>query len=313
MKYYDNTRLSDYKDCPRYYYLRHKMHLVPDRIAKALIFGLSWHEAMDIVWAMVKQNKDDKKIVYKAMEAFKACWEENELEFDIPPEKIDWYLPRTPMIAVEMLYNYVEQRRSFIEDCEIEAIEQPFAVELGGGYEGFRYVGRLDKRVWHRTNGHLVIEHKTTTAYAKASGFRADYISSWSPNSQVDGYSHSGNVLAGGKLKGVWIDAALVHKTVHDKFKFIPIDRAIIQLNEWLKETREWIDRVEGEEVDPKYPKNTGRCHGKYGTCIYKDICQYKLNPITHSEESYDKFKVEKWEPFKVLELEKIGLEDENG
>ena len=66
MKYYDNTRISDYKTCPRKYLLRHKYDLVAEGTPLALTFGLCWHDAMDVMWTMVDAGNPSKETILKA-------------------------------------------------------------------------------------------------------------------------------------------------------------------------------------------------------------------------------------------------------
>lgn len=315
MKYYDNTRVGDYKTCPRKYFLRHKLDLVPEGTALALIFGLSWHDSMDVVWGLGQDRSIDRTELHKkAVQKFVECWREHDMPFPIPMEQTGRFGFRTPMVAAEMLINYIEQRLDFIRNCEILAIEQPFAVDIFGDREDVKYIGRFDKVIRHPQYGILVIEHKTTSAYAKASGFRTDYVQSWSPNSQIDGYLHAAHMLYGKAVRGVWVDAALVHKTVHNKFRFIPVDRQFAALDAWLFETRNWIERIESEEqsdvpVYQRYPKNTGSCN-HYAGCSYRDLCKFFVDP-RECRDRHDGYKVDHWEPFDILKIEELGLEKE--
>lgn len=317
-RYYDNTRLSDFKDCPRKYYLRHERHLSIEGIAMPLVFGLSWHDAMDVVWGLAQTDKSNQEIVKLAFIAFHKQWVEQGLP---PYDQMsfmdqDRWLPRTPGVAAEMLNHYVEQRRPYIQSCEILAIERPFAVPLLMEDDTF-YIGRLDKLV-KSPEGIYFIEHKTTSAYAKATGFRADYLNSWSPNSQIDGYLHAAKMLEGLKARGGLIDAALVHKQVHDKFKFIPIERQFAHIEGWVKETEAWIAQVEEskailretQDINRAFPKNTNSCYGKYGPCIFTDLCRFVADPTQQG--SFEGYIEQKWEPFNILKLEQIGMEDED-
>ena len=169
-------------------------------------------------------------------------------------------------------------------------------------------------------------EHKTTTAYKKNGPFRNEYMDSWSPNSQVDGYLYAGHMLYGQNVKELWVDAALVHKQVHDGFKFIPVNRSISMLDGWLYETRFWIEMIQQETEKlkklrdsgdsnnlsflPAFPKNTGACF-HYAGCPYRDICKMVNNP-EHYDEPPMGYKEEHWSPFDVLELEKIGMPAED-
>lgn len=48
LRLYDNTRLSDYKRCPRFFFFRHVMHWVSTGERRLpLIFGGAWHTEMD--------------------------------------------------------------------------------------------------------------------------------------------------------------------------------------------------------------------------------------------------------------------------
>ena len=147
------------------------------------------------------------------------------------------------------------------------------------------------------------------------------WIDSFSPNSQVDGYVHQLKMNYE-DARGVLVDGALVHKTVHDKFKFIPCERIVEQLDSYLNETLFYIEQIEqqdelldlespGNQFLRAFPKNTESCMGKYmRACEYRDVCRFNPNPekMTEPPEGYVE---SKWEPFNVLHLEKIGVTPE--
>lgn len=333
--YYDNTRLSSYKECPRKFYFRHIRHIRGKGIAKPLIFGLAWHEAMDVVWGNLpsigNEGKDDETVLKLAIMAFLDCWVEQGAPHpdDMSPEVADDWMPRHPGVGAEMLWNYIQQKKEFISECEILNIERPIAVPIDPDRPDLFYIGRIDKEVKHRGRVYF-IEHKSTTAYKAPprgsggkAGFRFDYLNSWTPNSQVDGYLHVGHMYHGDAMKSVYVDAALVHKNHHDCFKFIPIERVLAQLDASVEDTREWILRVEADKAKLReirangsshmggcFPKNTESCQGKYGTCGYHALCKFKANPETMEREP-DGYMVEVWEPFSILGLEELGLEPE--
>lgn len=342
--YYDNTRISTYRECNRKFYLRHILDLVRDGERVDLVFGQCWHEAMNVVWRVISDGGKHEDALKMGMAAFISHWVEKEFP---PPTSANYQIltdkwpTKNPYVAMEMLDNYIKQRSAFIKECTNVEVERPYAVPLGmtvdvpvtqeGDMPGriwrsnekgvtaympeeVFYIGRLDKVVTHRQYGRLIIEHKTTGWYAKEGGFRTDYLESFSPNSQVDGYLFAGNSLYEGGVKGVWVDAALTHKTVHDKFKFIPIDRQFTALDAWLTETKIYVRRIVGEinelEKDgndvgafPVFPKNTSSCH-TYSGCSYRDVCKYIPNPRELGIPSG--FRVEKWEPFDILKIGEI-------
>lgn len=309
-KCYDNTRISQYKSCPRSYFIRHKLGWRPQGTATALIFGLSWHDAQDIIWEYKDKFKPDE-LAALAASAFNKTWESNGMPLDISVEREAQFAPRTPSIAHEMLYEYCQSRQHILKGSELVAIEQPFAVPIPG-MPGHWYIGRLDKVVDYQAQ-RLVIEHKTTTAYAIQGNFRGDYVDSWFMSAQVKGYQF-GAGLYYGTVNSVWVDAALVHKKIHDAFKFISVSHNYTLLEEWLQNTVRWITEISNEEeryaelgelAPGMFKKNDESCFGKFGACPYIDICRTTPDPSKLKEVPAG-FVYEVWEPFSVLGLEKI-------
>lgn len=317
-RYYDNTMLGTYKDCPRKYFLRHVRGWRSEGTSEALIFGLSWHEAQNVVWTHIA-NKDVPNEVLRdlAYDAFVATWVGEGLthpdQWTMADE--DRYAPRTPGIAREMLHNYIELRRPMLMKAKVLNIEQPFAVPLFSDKADVWYIGRKDKKML--LNGDVIIvEHKTTSAYKSDGGFRNDYIEGWSPNSQCEGYLYS-EQFTDKPARYIWVDAALVHKKVHDKFKFIPLSLTTAAMDGFLWEARDWVQRIESELERSDmirdqshmtcFPKNTESCSGKYGLCTYIHLCRAIPRPDLLTEPPPG-FIEDRWEPFDVLEMEKIGM-----
>lgn len=310
MRCYDNTRISDYKTCPRLFFIRHIMGWRPVGTGIALVFGSSWHDAQDIVWGQARNYKPNDLTELAAL-SFEATWKENNLPIDIPLEQENRYLPRTPGIAREMLYNYIMARHKMLTGCEVVAIEHPFAVPVPG-LDDCWYIGRLDKVVDY--NGQrLIIEHKSTTAYAIQGNFREDYVASWFMSAQVKGYQFGGSLYYG-NVNAVWVDAALVHRKVHNAFKFIPVAHNYTLLAEWLGGTTQWIKQIiaeqeKFEEVNELQPgmfkKNEESCFGKYGPCQFIDICRSIADP-SKLDQAPAGFVHEPWEPFDILKMEKL-------
>lgn len=322
MKFYDNTRLKTFKSCPRKFYFRHVRHWVGDGKAAPLVFGGCWHEAMDVIWKNAKSSHDDETLAQMAFLAFLTKWEEEGMK----PWK-EWTLeetqaisPRTPGVAAEMIYHYIKKRRPYLQTVELLSVEEPFVVPVGR--ENEMYVGRIDKTFKDNSIGVIIGEHKSTSLYKKGAPFRSDFIDSWSPESQVDGYLHAGHMKHGDSLRYLYIDAALVHKEVHDGFKFIGINRSLEQLDAWLFETHYFMEEI-AHNLDSyhsrnwqekaylaAFPKNTNACFEYMRPCPYRDICRMVSNP-ERLEEPPEGMKVEKWEPFDILGLSELGLEPE--
>lgn len=309
--FWDNTKISSYKDCPRKYFLRHVMQWRSEGTATPLVFGGAWHAAMDAVWKLLPTTSVPETAL-AAMGAFVAKWEEEGLPSQLDTDQERAFAPRTPMIAAEMIPNYISQRQKIITECEVLTIEQPFAVPLPNVPRAW-YVGRLDKAIRHQGQV-LVIEHKTTALYRKDGPFQYDWSNSWYSDSQVKGYEFGGNMYYPENFGGVWIDGAMVHRTIHDGFKFIPVKHTIDLVTEWLGDTEQWVERINkdtimfeehGHLTKGVFPKNENSCHGKYGPCAFLDVCRTTASIHKDQDVPYG-YLIEPWEPFETLGLEKI-------
>lgn len=325
MKLFDNTRISAYRKCPRMFYFRHVRNWRLAGTAAPLVFGSSWHAAMDVVWKHAKESLPDFDLAKLAHQAFMEKWVSEGFpsmaEWDLAKEEA--FAPRTPGIAMDMLLAYITLRRPQIQRLTVLAIERPFAVPIDREDSTLMLVGRRDKDVMNEEGNIGSYEHKTTTEYKKDGPFKSLFLESFSPNSQVDGYTHALHMDYGDKVRAVWVDAALVHKKERG-FKIISVMRHLNMLDAWLYETKSWIKRIlediEGysaihdelclQRFLPFFPKNTDSCIQFNRPCPYTDLCKAYPNP-EQVEEPPEGYIVERWEPFKELELEKIGLEDE--
>jgi len=313
MKFYDNTQISAYKVCPRFYYLRHQKHWTEGGTSIPLAAGLAWHAGMDEVWKGILEGLNDRLLVDIAIDA----WRQTMVESLIPIDDISYTMneKRNSGTFKEMFTNYVKQNRSFIEQIELLGCEVPFAVPLGESEDTY-YVGRRDK-IFKKKERIFVGEHKTSSLYAKSGHFQAAFLNSFSPNAQIDGYAYATFLEYGKAFKSVYVDAALVHKSVHDGFKFIPIERQFSQLDAWLAETKGWTERIENEiryldfalsaNKSPLayFPKVDSSCFRFFRNCMYKDICRFLPHPALMKDPPKG-FIIEEWKPFDVNNIASI-------
>lgn len=310
--YYDNTRLSSFKECPRKYFLRHVLHWTYDgeRLSIPLVFGSAWHAGMDAMWGA--QGYEIGIKVQLARLAFSKSWMEDGYPDpeEMTMESLDSLSPRTPGIAAEMFYEYATQRAKMLEECEVIAIEQPIAMPFPGLQDTW-YIGKLDKVF--RWNGLHIGEHKTTSMYATAGNFQNSWVDSWEAAPQIKGYQVVGSVYHP-DLQDVWVDGALVHKKIHSAFKFIPVSHTLPILKGWLEDTTDWIHNIEshtfryreeGNLSRGTFPRNEDSCFGKYGQCPFLPICG-TCNDPSQLPGPPPGYRVEKWEPFEELGIGRL-------
>ena len=314
LRLYDNTRVSAFKRCPRYFMFRHEFHWRPKASSTPLIFGGAWHAAQEVIWPNFGKMPK-RELAKKALGAFLEHWcgEGMPAPADMDYEMEQALSPRTPGRAFEMIVAYIDKRLPHADDFELLAVEKPFIVPLDPNDDSLFYIGRIDKVV-RRRGKILGIEHKTTTEYKKGGPFRSAFFDGFSPNSQVDGYLYALHMMFHGQVGGVWVDAALVHK-MEEGFTFIPIDKKMEHLDSWLSDTRWWIGLLEQEHkrlADEgsqsrylrAFPKRTESCRDFATVCPYLDICRALPNPV--GKPLPPGFMKERWDPLDHIK----GLED---
>ena len=328
LEFFDNTRLNALRECERKYYYRHVRHWAPDAKKPALAFGSAWHSAMDILWgrtAELYQSKQSTRVVIDAAyEAFIAEWTKSGFPHpdELGPDELDDLAPRTPQVALEMLHAYVPARQHIFTDPSFKllAIEKPFAVPLAPDDDTTWYIGRLDKVFSYRSRV-IGMETKTTTSYKKDGYFRSDFVDDFMLSSQITGYNYALRMEYGDLSGGIWIDGALVHKSIHEGFIIIPEARSHDALDEFLWTVWTHIDSIRGnlkaleERRDPSasymaaFPKRTTAC-GNYGGCPFRSICSVVANPEKLTEPPLG-FIESRWSPFEIVDLKKLGFSAE--
>lgn len=303
----DNSEISEYKSCPRKHFIRYVLGWRREGASPALSFGGAWHAGQDAVWgAPAAWGPSERRDA--AMERFLDHWESEGFQRELSLADADALAPRTPGVANEMYHNYINARWRMLQEADVVAIERPFAVPMPD-MEGVWYIGKMDKTVQY-AGQKLVLEHKTTTAYAVNGNFQPYYTESWHSSPQVKGYQFAGNLYYG-SIDAVWVDAALVHKKIHDAFKFIPVAHSFPLIQEWLWDTKAWIARMKADEISYKvtgkllhgvFIKNEESCYGKYGTCPFLDICRTCIDP-SQLDGPPPGYIEERWSPFDKVKL----------
>ena len=322
---YDNSRVSDHSMCPRFFYWRHIRDLEPATKNVNLVFGSAWHEAMDIVWQALSKMPElkDDEIAELGYDAFLKYWIDNGYPHpdNFTEEEEYTFRVKNPNAAYFMLMNYVPKRRRFIRDIELIEIEKPFAVPIDGYDKETFYVGRLDKVF--KWNGRIwVAEHKTSSWGTIKNGLNGTYVDSFSPNTQIDGYMHAGHMEYGEAFKGIMVDAALCLNNCYEHFTWIPIERTIHNLDAWLWELKREIALLEINKKDlaevsrtddfmAAFPKRTKSCIQFMRPCMYIDMCKAIANPEETQGRELKGFRINHWSPFNEIDLEKIGITQE--
>lgn len=324
---YSHSGLTTFERCERQALFSRVLKWKPEggRPNADLAFGNAWHKAMDVVWPGLNAGKPHSEVYEGAFTAFCDSWEADGL----PPfgTDINWYAEykaKTPGVAGELLNEYIGKREGFIAECELLAVEEPFAVQLDPDDPGLFYGGFLDKVV-KRDGRVLVIEHKTTGAYSKDFTFKSSFTDSFSPNHQIEGY-----LLATQQkwpsCDTIYVDGALAHANKKDGvipgFCFEPVAPGPDMLDQWLWETLERVRRYEANKevlysIEAKLPylpafvRNTEACYSFGRRCPYLDLCKGFANPLLGAGPEGEPplgYELDTSSPFHELTPEQLGL-----
>lgn len=169
------------------------------------------------------------------------------------------------------------------------AVELSFRFEPGWytlGGEPYILCGHLD-RLAKMGNQSYILDRKTTK-----NGVDQKFFSGFTPDNQMSLYTIAGRVCFGHDVSGVIIDGAQVAVNF-TRFERGFADRTLDNQEEWLEETRDWIEIAEGYARRERWPANDKSC-SNYGGCSFRDIC----SKSPKVRETYlKKFETRTWDP----------------
>ena len=272
---FDNSMLSNYKRCPKYFFHRHVEHLSPYNQSFELDykaqFGVAFHKAMDEWFLNGVPQKMDK--------AFLDIW----IKFEgLDPKEI-----RTVKNGLDILQKYREKYPLDRDPFTVspEHIEVGFACELGD----YIYCGRIDKVVKWKFGfeGYVVLDHKTSAS----KGFL-----NIKPNASLDGYIWGASQLLSSPVIGAYLDQVYMYKT---KTEFIRelTQRSAEEIHLWKMEVLDWIGKVRLSYQNEIWARNTSSCSAFGRDCEYKILC-CSTDKVMISELKKSLYEVKEWLPY---------------
>ena len=257
--YFDNTRMSDYQECPRKYAIRHLWDLVPNRKSMPLYFGSTMHDCLS-KWY---ETGDVKEAL--------TVWDEYEDN--------QWDEKRTKSRGTDIAISYFATYPS--EPFKIISNEMPFEVHLVTIADDEYYLmGKIDLAIeWN--NAIYVVDHKTTSQLG------GSYFKQFKPSRQMPGYCIGLSKLLDKTVSGAFINALAVYKSktkyersliTYTPRKLVEYTLIIPQLMQRMVDTEKVYKRV-SEDLDDKWTAlnhsflpNWDSCYN-WGGCQYRDLC----------------------------------------
>jgi hypothetical protein len=287
----DNTKLSDFKRCPRFFCFRHVIGMRPNTPAQDLAFGIAFHvslEHMYKTWKERGQGFTPDCII----EGFKLGLEAYRNE-GFPPETDSGY-KKNPETLLNALVAYADT----YGDDDMEVLYTEISGEIPLDELGRKIYFRLDT-VCKDARGLFILEHKTT-------GWRMDlWEASFEHSTQIGTAQHVLESI-GEQVLGVFVNG-VSFATKEPTFNRIFFKRKPIEMEDWRQTTVRWIQQVETEEalleaskdkeVTAAFPRNDKGCMAYNRKCPYFDVCRFYQNPL-HAELPVDMV-IDFWDPRK--------------
>lgn len=262
MRAFDNTMLSAYQHCPRYYYYRHILHLDVGVVSVAIELGSAIHKGCE-VW----HQEGDKE---KAKKAFDESWQgaldngmvvgHNDLPF------------RSREGGHIILEQYMNTNPQVRMGSELVGVEQNFEIPLD---EENHYHGRMDV-VWEwKGFGYIVLDWKT-------------HKGNWrppppAPNNQITGYIYALHQYFPGKVYGGGIHSIKVPTTKSLSASYCENTESITtktkaELESWRLERVHVVKQIDQSVEEGRWPMNAPKSCGDFGGCQYKELCEQKCD-----------------------------------
>lgn len=256
--------VSTYQDCPRKWYLRYELGIVPKYTAKALTFGIAWHKAIEVFYG----GADVPGALRAGLDVLEQAAATDRYQYTDDYEAD--HARFTPMfetwaacVGREVLARY-----------DVLSLEDTLAVELPSG---FTYTGRLDELLAERETGAVFIAEHKSTSFSLPEMERSVFV-----GDQVAGYValvRAKRPDIAPKLGGCLLDVTYQRGSkVEARLSRLYYDetdtaRLLLNVNGILTELSQKIAAVRSGVCDATlFPRNGGAC--TRFKCAYEPICR---------------------------------------
>jgi len=304
----DSSKLKDYQRCPRHFFYRHVLGWESDSLSNHLVFGTSWHLAME---HLLLNGYNDNSVI-KAFDAFLSDYRKT-----FSSETDEMFSPKTPDNAFLVLAKYADYPayRNELDDWEVLWTEIAGSVAITEKDQlYFRMDSILKNRKTAKTKS---FEHKT--------GSRTwMWDEQWPLSTQIGTYNHVlFSLFPYEEVSGVELNGSFFIKRKKDPYEFhrLLIKKEHDQMQVWLDTVRYYFWEIEREyhlleectENEPTmrcFPLRDNNCIDYSRLCEYHDYCMAWPNPLRRCQEPPIGFHVKFWDPTereakKTLKVEK--------
>lgn len=278
----DNSKIELVNLCPRKYFYRHKMNIVPLApvdietgiqqvdYATPMNFGSAIHQAL----ASYYSGEGFERVTCPCPEYCEFCLG-NPIPRMLamfllyyPQDPSDPRDTRTRRIGVELLIGYVKKWGR--EDFEVVAVEIPFAIP----FDEFKYVGRIDLLM--KEHGKLKpMDHKT------AGRFGMMFEQQFKISGQLTGYMKGVSQICGEPITEGEINAIRTSKYIDLNESYLRLTTARVPEDflEWERNVRSAYARINMYDREGYWPK-----HAPAACSMYNRQCEYYRLCVSHGQ-----------------------------
>ena len=282
---FDNTAISNFKDCPKKYQYSMLEGWRPRAVASPLIFGSAYHDVVETFDLLVAKGSPREAALISAI---RRAYELSVDGFGDDTKRTRLTLIRSivfyeAQFRVDPMSTYIFPNGKVGLEMSFR-FELPFAAKSG---EKFLYCGHIDKLATY--GGALYALERKTTTIALGDSFYERYMYS----AQIGGYVYAGKVVFDTPVSGAVIEGCQLAVNF-TRFGRTVVHRVNSHLEEWLQDLNYWIRQIEYSAMHSYFPHNTEACM-KYGGCPYRKVCH--KSPEVRSMILESDFRKEFWNP----------------
>ncbi len=314
---HDSSKLSDANDCLRMYFFKHILGWQVDAPMHDAYFGESFHKGRE---HQLIHGYDD---IQGAYDAFIKHYRKEFTE-----ESDELYKPKTPINALNAFIRFFQERSSDLIDNEVVELDGSKMTEISGTVpvdEKRVLYYRMDSIMRRKEDGKIFSwDHKSTKRFSRfwreafhlglQNGTYTHCMYCLFPIEDVLGVEFCGTTFEYLKKGSKARPAGF-----HISFERVPAFKTADQMNVWLWNIVDLLDRLEYEmdrlsdckdadTVMMAFPMNPGSCT-KYFGCAFHDFCLAWPNPLRQCDEPPLGFIQKFWDPSKMETTNKRNLE----
>jgi len=304
MKTNDSSKMQAFEDCPRLYFMQHRLGWQSTKPSLALTHGTAIHEGIRQLY-LAKEKSGSFTDGYEA--AYMAYLNEY---IKVYPIEDEWVLnsPKNPIGAQIAFATFCEQ---YAEDnFKLIGAEIWGSVPIA---ESREIIAKLDCLI-ETEDGVLVIDNKTASRSLTPLNIEEAEMKIQFFNYNLMGLSYA--LTKGFKpadLHGLLVNHIAFKETKRDGINIehsrFQIKKSEQQMNQWVQEANQIIDMIEWhdsildkdspeEETMLAFPRRLGNCVNKYfRKCAFYDFCRFFPNPLRFQDKVQPGFEVRFWDP----------------